>query len=103
MLICGWCVLGRRGELWSVVPARTTSPDFGQFQEFIDYLFRGREEDFLPRLEVVMQAESYDLNPDLLEVVSLLPPGRYNRVKLCTQLNSSLSSHGWGYVYGTVQ
>ena len=79
------------------------SPDFGQLQDFVDYLFRDDGQALLARMEIVMQAESYDINPDLLEVVTLLPPGRYTRVKLCTQLNSSLSSHGWGYVYGTVE
>ena len=48
-------------------------------------------------------AESYDLPPDLIEVVELLPPGTYNRQRLCDQINSSIAGHGWGYVYGTVE
>ncbi len=61
-----------------------------------------RETKVVPRLELVLQAEAFGLNEDLVEVVNLLPPGTYTRERLCTQLNSSLSSHGWGYVYGAV-
>lgn len=69
-------------------------------QEFVDMLFASAESH--ARLDIVLQAESYGLNEELLEVVSLLPPGTYERDRLCSQLNSSLSSHGWGYVYGAV-
>ena len=40
---------------------------------------------------------------DMLEVVSLLPPGRYSRHRMCDQLNSSITGHGWGLTYGTVE
>lgn len=76
------------------------SPDFGVLQEFVDSLFSSAEE--LARLDIVVQAEALDLNPDLQEIVSLLPPGTYDRNRLCDQFNSSLSSHGWGYYYGAV-
>lgn len=65
------------------------SPDFGVLQDFVDSLFADAEEQ--TRLDIVVQAESLDLNPDLLEIVSLLPPGTYDRIKLCDQFNSSLS------------
>ena len=48
-------------------------------------------------------AESFDLPSDLLEIVGLLPSGTYSRQSLCTQLNSSISGHAWGQVYGTVE
>ncbi len=76
------------------------SAHYGLLQEFVDALFAHDEE--LPRIDIVVMAESYDLNEDLTEIISLLPPGRYTRIKLCSQINSSLSSHGWGYYYGTV-
>jgi hypothetical protein len=47
-------------------------------------------------------AETFDLTGDLLEIITLLPPGTYSRQRLCNQMNSSLSGHGWGMVYGTV-
>lgn len=80
--------------------AREKSPDYGVLQEFIDRLFDGRE-DYM-RLEVVLEGEAYGLNSELMEVLNLLPPGLYTRYRLCSQINSSLSSHGWGYVYGAV-
>lgn len=76
------------------------SEDFGVLQEFVESLFADAEEH--TRLDIVVQAESLDLNPDLQEIVSLLPPGTYTRERLCDQFNSSLSSHGWGYYYGAV-
>lgn len=80
--------------------AREKSPDYGVLQEFIDRLFDGRE-DYM-RLEVVLEGKAYGLNGELMEVLNLLPPGLYTRDRLCGQINSSLSSHGWGYVYGAV-
>ena len=80
--------------------AREKSPDYGVLQEFIDRLFDGRE-DYM-RLEVVLEGEAYGLNSELMEVLNLLPPGLYTRDRLCSQINSSLPSHGWGYVYGAV-
>ena len=80
--------------------AREKSPDYGVLQEFIDRLFDGRE-DYM-RLEVVLEGEAYGLNSELMEVLNLLPPGLYTRDRLCSQINSSLSSHGWCYVYGAV-
>ena len=43
------------------------SPDFGVLQDFVDSLFADAEEQ--TRLDIVVQAESLDLNPDLLEIV----------------------------------
>lgn len=80
--------------------AREKSPDYGVLQEFIDRLFDGRE-DYM-RLEVVLEGEAYGLNGELMEVLNLLPPGLYTRDRLCGQINSSLSSHAWGYAYGAV-
>ena len=80
--------------------AREKSADYGVLQEFVDRLFAGRED--YTRLEVVLEAEAFGLNAELFEIVNLLAPGLYTRDRLCGQINSSLSSHGWGYVYGAV-
>lgn len=77
------------------------SEDFGALQNVVDALFSGCEQ--VSRLDVVLAAEAADLPRDLMEVVELLPPGRYTRTRLCVQLNSSIGGHGWGYVYGTVK
>ena len=76
------------------------SPHYGAMQDVVDSLFEGA--DSVRRLDVVISAESADLPEDLLEIVNLLPPGRYTRQRLCDQLNSSIAGHAWGQVYGTV-
>lgn len=74
---------------------------FGELQSLVDGLYASR--DIVDRLDLVMQAEVLDLDPDLQEIVNLLPPGRYERQRLCDQLNSALAAHGWGSTYGTVE
>lgn len=54
------------------------------------------------RLDAVLAAEAADLPEELLGIVRLLPPGDYTRDRLCTQLNSAITGHAWGQVYGTV-
>ena len=75
--------------------------EFGDLQHLIDGLFTGREA--IDRLDLIVQAEILDLAPDLLEIVNLVPPGTYNRTRLCDQINSALAAHGWGATYGTVE
>ncbi|MBM6683516.1 hypothetical protein [Collinsella intestinalis] len=77
------------------------SEAFGDLQRLVDALYLGRNE--VNRLDVVVQAELQDLDRDLIEIVDLLPPGRYSRQRLCDQLNSALAAHGWGGTYGTVE
>jgi hypothetical protein len=76
------------------------SEEFGTLQRLVDALFKEKKK--VTRLDVLLLAEVFDLTGDLLEIVTLLPPGTYHRQKLCNQINSSLSGHGWGLVYGTV-
>ena len=80
------------------------SPAYGALQIIVDGLFEGAPEDHeVRRLDVVLAAESGDLPADLLEVVTLLPPGTFTRIRLCDQLNSIIGGHAWGQVYGTVE
>ena len=76
------------------------SPYYGVLQALVDSLFHYSDE--VRRLDVVMAAESSDLPADLREVINILPPGTYTRERLCAQLNSIISGHAWGQVYGTV-
>ena len=77
---------------------------YGALQAIVDDLYEDMPRDFeVRRLDVIIAAESGDLPADLLEVVSLLPPGDYTRIRLCDQLNSSIVGHAWGQVYGTVE
>lgn len=77
------------------------SEDYGALQKVVDALYAHART--VSRLDAVLGAEAADLPRDLMEVVELLPPGTYTRERLCTQLNSSIGGHGWGYVYGTVK
>lgn len=80
------------------------SPSYGALQSIIDDLFEGKPRGFaVRRLDVVIAAESSDLPADLMEIVSLLPPGEFTRQRLCDQLNSAIGGHAWGQVYGTVE
>ena len=80
------------------------SPHYGALQAIVDDLYEDAPRDFeVRRLDVVIAAESSDLPADLIEVVNLLPPGNYTRMRLCDQLNSSIVGHAWGQVYGTVE
>lgn len=82
---------------------RTPSSHFGALQVVVDELFEDKPDEYsVRRLDVVIAAEAADLPDELLELVNLLPPGTYSRKRLCTQLNSSISGHAWGQVYGTV-
>jgi hypothetical protein len=76
------------------------SEEYGTLQRLVDALYK--EKKSVTRLDVLLMAETFDLAGDLLEIVTLLPPGSYSRQRLCNQMNSSLSGHGWGMVYGTV-
>ena len=75
--------------------------EFDGLQRLVDGMYAGRET--VDRLDLVVQAEILDLAPDLMEIVTLLPPGVYDRRRLCDQLNSALAAHGWGSMYGTVE
>lgn len=77
------------------------SEDYGMLQKVIDALYAERE--FASRLDALLLAESFDLPYDLIEIVSLLPPGDYVRQSMCDQLNSAIAGHAWGQVYGTVE
>ncbi len=78
------------------------SEEFGELQRLVDGMFAGGRTS-IERLDIVVQAEILDLSADLLEIVNLLPPGTYDRQRLCDQINSALAAHGWGSAYGTVE
>ena len=79
------------------------SSDYGELQHLVDELFRVGPSKSVSKLDVLEHAEASDLCDDLMEVVRLLPGGSYKRYRLCDQLNSIITAHGWGYTYGTVE
>ena len=76
---------------------------FGELQQLVDELFAVNLSGYVSKMDAVMRAEVDDLNEDLREVIDLLPGGRYKRSRLCDQINSIVTAHGWAYVYGTVE
>lgn len=73
---------------------------YGDLQHLVDEVYK--DATLVTKQQLEIQAEIYDLCEDLLEIVKLLPPGTYARNTLCDQLNSSITGHGWGMVFGTV-
>lgn len=85
-----------------ISPSRP-SEEYGELQHLVDDLYRVNPSQAIPRVDVLVRAEVNDLSEDLMEVVNLLPAGTYKRYRLCDQLNSILTAHGWAYLYGTVE
>ena len=92
------------GPKKKAAPINTASEDFGDLQRLVDLAFSGKGEyEQIDQISFAVLAESQDLGDDVLEVVGLLPSGRYTRERLCTQVNSILAGHGWGLKLGTVE
>jgi hypothetical protein len=79
------------------------SDEYGELQRLVDDLYKVNPSKAIPRVDVLVRAEVNDLSDDFLEVVNLLPAGVYKRYRLCDQLNSIITAHGWAYLYGTVE
>lgn len=79
------------------------SDEFGELQRLVDELYAPNPGASVSRMDVVVRAEVDDLSDDLMEVVDLLPAGSYKRPRLCDQLNSIVTAHGWAFLYGTVE
>ena len=77
--------------------------EYGELQQLVDDLYKVNPSKAVQRVDVLVRAEVNDLSPDLMEVVELLPAGTYKRYRLCDQLNSIITAHGWAYLYGTVE
>jgi len=70
-------------------------------QRFLDNLFHDKNR--VARLEVILRAQTLDLDADLMPLIENLPSGApYTRQRLADQLNSAIVGHGWSRRYGTV-
>jgi hypothetical protein len=70
-------------------------------QRFLDNLFRDTKR--VARLDIIIRAETLDLDSDLMPLIENLPSGApYTRQHLADQLNSAIVGHGWSRRYGTV-
>lgn len=79
------------------------APEYGELQQLVDALYQYNMSGTVSKVDIAVRAEIDDLCDDLQEVISLIPAGHYTRQRLCDQINSIVSGHGWGYTYGTVQ
>lgn len=86
-----------------MISPSTPSEEYGELQHLVDDVYRVNPSQAVSRMDVLVRAEVNDLSEDLMEVVNLLPAGRYKRYRLCDQLNSIITAHGWAYLYGTVE
>ncbi len=86
-----------------MISPSTPSDEYGELQRLVDDVYRVNPSHAVPRMDVLVRAEINDLSDDLMEVVNLLPAGSYKRARLCDQLNSIITAHGWAYLYGTVE
>ncbi|KXG88882.1 hypothetical protein HMPREF3232_01192 [Fannyhessea vaginae] len=77
--------------------------EYGELQKLVDALYAHKPSGSVTKIDVEMRAEIDDLSDDLCEVIKLLPGGSYKRSVLCDHLNSIITAHGWGYVYGCVE
>ncbi len=59
-----------------------------------------KQEKYLERLSLVLSCESADIHPELMEIVKLLPPGRYARPRLIDELNSCLAARALSQRFG---
>lgn len=90
------------------------SPYYGALQQVVDDLYRDDDAPYMQlvdeeaafkvsKLDAVVAAEAADLPDELMRIVSMLPPGEYTRRRLTDQINSAITGHAWGQVYGTVE
>ena len=79
------------------------SDEYGELQRLVDALFAVGPSKAVSAMDVVVLAETFDLSPELMDVVDALPSGSYKRYRLCDQLNSIITARGLGFVYGTVE
>lgn len=87
----------------ALISPSTPSEDYGELQRLVDDLYLQSASGSVKRVDVIIRAEVNDLPEDLMEVVNLLPSGSYKRARLCDQLNSIITAHGWAFLYGTVE
>jgi len=78
-----------------------STDDHESLQRLIETLYRDNGR--VLRLDFIVRAELADMTDEVLGIVNLLPPGYYTRTRLCDQLNSAITAHGWGRSLGTVE
>ncbi len=70
-----------------------------QIGRWLDALFRHTR--VVNQIDAVVRAEAFDLPAAAMDIVSMLPAGRYTRSRLCDQLNSAIVGRGLSRSLGT--
>lgn len=70
-----------------------------QIRRWLDAAFR--ETPTVTRLDALVRAETFDLPTEAMDIIGNLPPGRYDRQRLCDQLNSAIIARGLSQSLGT--
>lgn len=78
-----------------------SSDEVGELQRFVDSLYADTTS--VDNVDVQVLASMYDFSQDLMEIITMLPSGVYERARLADQLNSALIAHGWTQRFGTVE
>ncbi len=73
----------------------------GDLQRLVDALFKDAKR--VEKRDVLSLADAFDVGPRAREIVESLPAGSYNRVRLTTQLNSTITAHGWTLALGLLE
>ncbi|MDO9556300.1 MAG: hypothetical protein Q7J82_01785 [Coriobacteriia bacterium] len=68
-------------------------------ERMLDAMFR--QAHHVTRLDVIIRAQAMDMAQDVFELINRIPPGHYTRARLCDQLNSAITAHGWSRTLGT--
>lgn len=105
-LFCGFGYYGcmsTHSDTYRTIRPGSPAASYGDLQRLVDELYARGPSGTVSRMDVLERAEIDDLDDDLMEIVSLLPGDDYHRARLCDQLNSIITAHGWAYLYGTVE
>ncbi len=73
----------------------------GDLQRLVDALYRDVKR--VDKREVLTLADAFDVGPYAREIAQSLPAGSYTRTQLTTQLNSTITAHGWTLKLGLLE
>ena len=70
-----------------------------QIKRWLDALYRTTP--VVTQIDAVVRAETFDLPADMMDIVNVLPSGRYSRARLTDHLNSAITGRGLSRQLGT--
>ncbi len=73
----------------------------GDLQRLVDALFKDAKR--VDKRDVLSLADAFDMGALAREITESLPAGTYTRTQLTTQLNSTITAHGWTLKLGLLE